>query len=155
MAPPRLPQIYIARLVPLLATLPALAGADAEQRGAFRQATYLDWHFRSTTGFDWDLPAHELATHLLGSAANVVPAYDGPRQGWSALGEIGAALLAAPSVGPADREFLAALIVRYQLIRWDRPGVAVPADLRAVLARVPPQPPPNWEGGMFPPTMQR
>jgi hypothetical protein len=71
------------------------------------------------------------------------------------LGEILAVLLADPTVGAEDKLWIAALCVRYELIPWKKPDAEIAPAVRAALAAVPPQPPPYWEGGMFPPAMQR
>lgn len=153
MAPPRLPQAFVERLVGVLAAIPAVAADGAVGRQAFLAQIQADAH--RISGFDPGEAPHDFATHLLATAANVVPLYDGPRQGWSALGEILAVLLADPALAAGDRDWIAGLCVRYKLIPTARTEAEVPAPVRALLAAVPPQLPPYWEGGMFPPATQR
>src|SRR5215213_2807831 len=153
MAPPRLPQQYVERLIGVLEAVPAVARLGVAGRRDFVAQIHADTH--RITGFDPHQPPHDFATHLLGTAANLVPAYDGPRQGWTALGEILALLLGDPAVRAEDKSWIAALCVRYKLIPWDQPNAEIAPEVRTALAAVPPQPPPYWEGGMFPPAMQR
>jgi hypothetical protein len=144
----------IERIQPLLAGSPVLAGRQA--RMAFREQTHLDEYFSYTTGFDWSLPAPELATHLLGSCAHIIPVSEGPRRGWTVVGELLNALVAARAPAPDDLAWLAALILRYRLIPTPVPEAEVTPILRAALAATPPTPPPYWEmDGMFPRPMMR
>ncbi len=86
----------------------------------------------------------------MGSAANLVPAYDGPRQGCTVLGDVLTDLIQNPAVRPADREFLASLIVRYRLLPLADPAFSLPPAVRALLDRLPPQPPPVYAPSAMP-----
>src|SRR5690349_3300960 len=101
MAPPRLPQLYVERLIGVLEAVPTIAHGGAGGRADFVGQIHAGIH--RITGFDPRQSPHAFATHLLGTAANLVGAYDGPRKGWSALGEILAVLLADPAVPPDDK----------------------------------------------------
>jgi hypothetical protein len=153
MAPPRLPQVFVERLIGVLSAAAAVAAHGAVGRQEFVTQIHADTH--RISGFDPRQPPQRFATYLLGTAANLVPAYDGPRQGWSALGEILAVLLTDSAIGDEDKAWIAALAVRYRLIPWEQPNAGVPPAVQARLATVPPQPPPYWEGGMFPAAVQR
>src|SRR5215212_118323 len=134
MAPPRLPQPYVEHLAGVLETVPAIARWGVKGRAEFAAQIHAGIH--RITGFDPHQSPHDFATHLLGTAANVVPAYDGPRRGWPALGEILAVLLADPTVGTEDKLWIAALCVRYKLIPWDQPQAEIAPEVRAALAAV-------------------
>src|SRR5690242_14343956 len=149
MAPPRLPIDYEQRLVDICLALPDLlrAHAAAWRDLVTRAQVPADW----ITNRDWRKePPELLIRSLIGSAANVVPAYDGPRRGWTALGAILQELVALPEVPAADRAWLAALIVRYRLIPLDAPGDPLHPALLAEIARLPPQPPPVWAPSAMP-----
>ena len=141
MAPPRLPQEYVERLVALCLDLPDLARGGAAWQALAERA---DFPPGALTGVSWHDPPEELAQRFVGSAANVVPAYDGPRRGWTMLGMLLQQLVAHPAVRSADREWLAGLIVRYRLIPLDAPGLVLAPALVDELAHLPPQPPPVW-----------
>ena len=150
MAPPRLPQVYVDRLAGILAGYPLLLTGSGGCTLSSARSMLDAW----VAGVETNAGPRRFAAELLGSAANLVPAYDGPRRGWTALGELVAVLLADPSTGAADSDWLAALIVRYRLIPWAVPGADVPAPLRARLAALSPQPPPYWDsGGMLSPAL--
>lgn len=154
MAPPRLPQPMLERIQPLLAGSPVLAGRQA--RAAFRAQTHLDEYFSYTTGFDWSLPAPELARHLLGSCSYIIPVYEGPRKGWTVMGEVINALVAGHPPAPDELAWLATLILRYRLIPDPAPEIEIAPALQTALAAMPPPPPPYWEmDGMFPRPMMR
>jgi hypothetical protein len=141
MAPPRLPQEYIDRLVALIAALPPLAGSAAARldfaNRAHVPAAWLEW-------LEWRGAPHEFATRLMGSAANLVPAYDGPRQGCAVLGDVLTELIQNPAVTPPDREFMATLIMRYRLLPLGDPAFTLPRSVRVLLDSLPPLPPPVY-----------
>jgi hypothetical protein len=141
MAPPRLPQETEDRLVTIIAALPPLAaGAHARRdlvERAHVPAEWLEW-------LDWRGEAHEFARRLIGSAANLVPAYDGPRRGCTVLGDLLTELIQHPAVTPADREFMATLIMRYRLLPLGDPAFVLPRPVAVLLDSLPPLPPPVY-----------
>jgi hypothetical protein len=148
MAPPRLPQEIVDRLATLIAALPPLAGSPAARLDFVNRAhvpdAWLEW-------LAWRGDPHTFAGRLMGSAANLVPAYDGPRQGCTVLGDVLTELIQNPAVSRADREFMGALIVRYRLLPLSDPAFALPAAVRDLLDSLPPQSPPVYAPGAMPP----
>jgi hypothetical protein len=142
-----LPQETVDRLVTLVATLPPLAGS-ARARLAFVNRAHVptDW----LEWLDWRGAAHEFARRLMGSAANLVPADSGPRQGCTVLGDILTELIQNPAVPPADREFLATLILRYRLLPLTDPAFVLPRPVAVLLDSLPPLPPPVYAPSAMP-----
>lgn len=136
------------RLIALCLALPDLARSRAAWRALADRAQFPP---EALTGVSWRRdPPEDLARRFVGSAANVVPAYDGPRRGWTMLGALLQELVAHPATPPTDRAWLAGLIVQYRLIPLDAPGLPLAPALLAALAQLPPQPPPVWAPSAMP-----
>jgi hypothetical protein len=145
MAPPRLPQEYVDRLVDVLLDVPELAyGGASEWRSFIERA-----HLPPGNVFWLDLKKRPrtIAEQLMGSVANLVPLYSGPRRGYTDLGGMLEELVRETDVMEEDRVFMASLIVRYKLIPLDDESKLAP-ELRALLADLPPQEPPVWDANM-------
>jgi hypothetical protein len=147
MAPPRLPQETVERLAALIAGLPPLTHS-AHERLDFANRAHVPAHWLEW--LEWRGHPHEFAANLMGSAANLVPAYDGPRQGCTVLGDVLTELIQNPAVAPADRTFMASLIVRYRLLPLADPAFVLPPAVRALLDSLPPQPPPEYAPSAMP-----
>ncbi|HYP41976.1 MAG TPA: hypothetical protein VEX13_16580 [Chloroflexia bacterium] len=142
-APPRLPQEYVDRLVDLLLDVPGLAYAGAGEWRSFIQRAHLPPG--NVFWIDLKKGPRTIAEQLMGSAANLVPRYSGPRRGYTDLGGMLEELVKEADVAEDDCVFMASLIVRYKLIPLDDESRLSP-ELRALLADLPPQEPPVWDG---------
>ncbi|HUS14452.1 MAG TPA: hypothetical protein VM536_05455 [Chloroflexia bacterium] len=97
-----------------------------------------------------DAPPRVAAEHLFGAAANLVPAYDGPRRGHTALGDILTVLIQEPGVAEADRVFMAGLLSRYRLLPRDPAAAPPPPAVASLLAGLPPQLPAYYDQSGLP-----
>jgi hypothetical protein len=145
MAPPRLPQEYVDRLVDSLLDVPELAyGGAAEWRSFIQRANIPIGH---VFWLDLKKRPRTIAEQLMGSAANLVPLCSGPRRGYTDLGGLLEELVKEADVMEDDRVFMASLIVRYKLIPLDDESKIAP-ELRALMSDLPPQQPPVWDANM-------
>jgi hypothetical protein len=142
MAPPRLPQEYVDRLVDVLLDVQALAYGGADEWRSFIQRAnipigHIFW-------IDLKKQPRTIAEQLVGSVANLVPLYSGPRRGYTDLGGMLEELVKEADVAEEDCIFMASLIVRYKLVPLDDETKLSP-ELRALLADLPPREPPVWD----------
>jgi hypothetical protein len=145
MAPPRLPQEYVDRLVDVLLDVQALAyGGAGDWRSFIERANIPIGH---VFWLDLKKRPRTIAEQLMGSAANLVPLYSGPRRGYTDLGGMLEELVKEADVAAEDRVFMASLIVRYKLVPLDDESKFSP-ELRALMSDLPPQEPPVWDSNL-------
>lgn len=145
MAPPRLPQQYIDRLVDILLDVQGLAYGGASEWRSFIERAHIP--IGHVFWIDLKKRPRTIAEQLMGSAANLVPLYSGPRRGYTDLGGMLEELVKEADVTEEDRAFMASLIVRYKLIPLDDESKLAP-ELRALMSDLPPQEPPMWDANM-------